>query len=104
LFNIVENVTVEAIFVLESQEITYSITLGDMTNGDLTTSDPYENVSVGTNVTFTVVPAEGYELDKILIDGEEVNLSDLNIDENNQFTVTVTKNITLTATFKKVID
>ena len=60
---------------------TYSVNTSSQGNGTVTAS-PNQNVEVGKQVNVTVNPENGYELDKLIVDGKNVaeNIS------NNQYT------------------
>lgn len=49
----------------------------------LLTGNTTQNVSIylGTDLTIRFIPREGYEIDKVLIDGTEINLEDYGFDE-----------------------
>ena len=74
--------------------ITYTVTAEEATNGSVAVSKA--EVEPGEEITITVTPAEGYELEALLVNGEETA-----VDENGKATVKVTGNTTVKATFKE---
>jgi hypothetical protein len=73
---------------------TFTVTAG--THGTISPNGKVEVVE-GTNQTFTITPEKGYEIDKVLVDGEEVSVT------NNRYTFTnVKSNHTISVTFKAV--
>lgn len=74
---------------------TYTITLNVGENGTVTTEpETLTDLLADTEVVFTISPAEGYELDEFMVDGEAVAV------ENNTYTLTVTADATVDVTFK----
>ena len=74
----------------------------EATNGTVT-ANPTSAVE-GANVTLTVKPAEGYELDKLDIKAGESSVA-LTKDEETEKAFTMpAANVTVTATFKKTLD
>ena len=74
---------------------TYNVTIdSNVTNGTITLDK--NNVNSGETVTLTVTPNDGYQVDKVYVDGNEVTLT------NNSYSFTVNKNITVSATFKEI--
>lgn len=74
----------------------YTVTATAGANG---TIDPYgaQNYEYGATPTFTVIPDAGYQIDEVLVDGVEVELTD------NAYTFeALTGNHTITATFTQV--
>jgi len=67
----------------------YNVSVGTVENGTVTVS-PNGEVEEGTTVTVTATPASGYELDKILVNGNPITGT----------TFTVTDDSVVTATFK----
>lgn len=67
----------------------YNVSVGTVTNGTVTVS-PKGEVEEGKTVTVTATPSEGYELDKILVNGTAITGT----------TFTVTGDSVVTATFK----
>ncbi len=72
----------------------YTVTVVAGEGGKVTpgTAEYYE----GTEVEYTFTPDEGYELDKVLVNGQEVTVKD------NKGTLTVTGDTKIEASFKKV--
>ena len=76
---------------------TYSVKTKTQGNGTVTAS-PNQNVEVGKQVNVTVNPENGYELDKLVVDGKNVaeNIS------NNQYTFAMPNhNVDVQASFKE---
>jgi hypothetical protein len=72
-----------------------------VTAGTHGTINPNGNVEVveGTNQTFTLTPEKGFEVDRVLVDGEEVSVT------NNRYTFTnIKSNHTISVTFKAARD
>ncbi|MBO7572335.1 MAG: T9SS type A sorting domain-containing protein [Bacteroidales bacterium] len=86
--NVTADATVDVTFKLIPVEPeTYTIILNVGENGNVTTNpENLESIVEGTNVVFTIVPDEGYELDEFLLDGEVQNV------ENNEFTLSAIDN------------
>lgn len=74
---------------------TYSVTFGQMVNGSVTankTADIKEN----EQITLTVSPKEGYELEELRVNDQVVNVT------NNQYTFAMpASNVNVTATFRE---
>lgn len=91
------NVTVyhvEAQFSAGEYEVTYS----QPVNGTLTASvESGEQVSGGTQVTFTAQPSEGYEVDTWTVNGASVHTV------GNRYTLNVTGNSEVAVTFKQMM-
>ena len=87
------NVTVTATF----KAIDYTITIVDAENGVVEADKA--TAHVGDEVSLTITPSEGYELDelKVMAGNDEVTVTD------GKFTMPAA-NVTVTATFKKVIN
>ena len=73
----------------------FTVTVEEATNGTVTASKTAE-IEAGEEITITVAPAEGYVLDKLLVNGEEVAVG-----EDGTATVKITKDTTVSATFKE---
>jgi len=86
------NVWISAVFKL----INYTVTINGTANGTVT-ADKTTNVHYGDEVTLTVTPAEGYELDVLTVKDANNNNVDVN---NNKFNMPAS-NVTVTATFKQ---
>ena len=77
------------------QPTTYGITIGNMSNGSVTAT-PNSNIAAGTEVSLTVEPDPGYELDELIVTG---NTSGNNVTvANNKFTMP-SEDVTVNATF-----
>ena len=92
-----EDVTVTATFKKKTEPTPaeHKITIADTTNGTVTANPT--NAAKDAEVTLTVTPAEGYELDKLTVAGTtatNVKVTD------NKFTMP-DEDVTVTATFKK---
>ena len=79
--------------VVEYTAVNYSIEIPAFSNGTVTASATTD-IAWGTEVEFTVTPAEGYAVDTVTVNDTEVNVVD------NKFTYTVDRNLTVNATFK----
>ena len=76
----------------------YSVTYTQPANGTLTASvESGEQVSGGTQVTFTAEPDEGYEIDEWTVNGHSVANS------SSTYTLNVTENSTVAVTFKAMV-
>ncbi len=77
---------------------TYALTLPTSTTGGKVTSDVTDATAVeeGTDVTITVTPDTGYEVDKVTVGGKEVALT------NGKYTFEMTADTAVTATFKAI--
>ena len=85
---------VEAQFSAGEYEVTYS----QPANGMLTASvESGEQVSGGTQVTFTAQPDEGYEVDTWMVNGASVQTG------GNRYTLNVTGNSEVAVTFKQMM-
>ena len=75
--------------------ITYNVTASSATNGSVKLSA--STATVGTTITVTTTPNEGYEVDNLTVNGEAVSVS------GNKATFTMpAKDVTVAATFKLV--
>ncbi|MBQ6655398.1 MAG: RICIN domain-containing protein, partial [Erysipelotrichaceae bacterium] len=74
--------------------VTHTVTVQQPAEGGTVSVDKTE-VAHGETVVITTAPAEGYILDKLLVNGVETA-----VDAEGKATVTVTADITVTATFK----
>ena len=94
--NVTSNHTISVTFKpVEQQEVKYTITATAGDNGSISPSGEVE-VTSGGSQEFTITPDEGYEVDKVLVDGEEATLT------NGKYTFTnVTSNHTISVSFKK---
>ena len=73
---------------------TYTVTATEGANGTISkVTDPVE---AGQSVTLTITPAEGYEVDKLTVNGED-KTSDI---ESLKYTFTVNEDTTVNVTFK----
>lgn len=88
--NVTDNHTIYATFEL----ITYTITATAGDNGEISPAEA--TVEHGGNKTFTITPADGYEIDAVEVDAESVGVV-----SSYQFT-NVTQNHTIHATFEKI--
>lgn len=76
----------------------YEVTYSQPTNGTLTASvESGEQVSGGTQVTFTAQPSEGYEVDTWTVNGVSVHTV------GNRYTLNVTGNSEVAVTFKQMM-
>lgn len=90
------NVTVTATFV-EEVAPTYGVNVGTIENGTVTPS--LTQAAEGTEITLTVAPAEGYELDTLTVGGNDVTASV----EDGKYTFTMgSADVEVSATFKKI--
>lgn len=80
---------------VENEDTTYNVNVNDTENGTVT-ADPI-TAAAGTEVTLTVTPDEGFELDTLTVKNgeEEVTVTD------NKFTMPE-GNVTVSATFKVI--
>ena len=92
-----EDVTVTATFKkkAEPKPVEHKITIAETTNGTVTANPT--NAAKDAEVTLTVTPAEGYELDKLTVAG--TTATNITVTEN-KFTMP-DEDVTVTATFKK---
>ena len=75
---------------------TYSLTINPSNNGSVTSTKTSE-INENDSLTLTVNPNEGYELDQLIVDGNNVTASVA----NNNFLYTMPgHNVTVSATFK----
>ena len=104
---VTDNLTVEP--VLKAKVVTYTVTLTqpDAAQGTMTahyTNDATKAVTDGmsvakdTQVTFVVVPAEGYEMDHWMVDDVR---QDLDASKPNELTLTVTDNLKVEPVLKE---
>ena len=76
----------------------YEVTYSQPVNGTLTASvESGEQVSGGTQVTFTAQPSEGYEVDTWTVNGASVHTV------GNRYTLNVTGNSEVAVTFKQMM-
>ena len=95
--NIKENLTVKAKYNINIYGITASAGL----NGNV---EPKEsNVEFGGSLTIVITPNEGYKIDKILVDGEEIGFTAFTDGSYNYLFENVSHTHTLHATFKKKV-
>ncbi|MCI6542420.1 MAG: leucine-rich repeat protein [Firmicutes bacterium] len=95
------NVAVSVTF----KAINYTITKNSTTNGSFTVSKTTANYN--DEITITVTPATGYELDQILVDGKEITGTTFTMPANNvavsvtfkAINYTITKNSTTNGSF-----
>lgn len=74
-------------------DVTFTVTVEQSENGSVTASSP--TVKTGGDVTLTISPDDGYELDTLKVNSQAVTVT------GNTYTITgVRANITVTATFK----
>lgn len=74
----------------------YTIAASAGSNGTISPSG-FTNAAAGTNVELTLTPAEGYQVDKLLVNGEDVTASI----SNSKYTISsISGNKVVTATFK----
>ncbi|MBQ4075444.1 MAG: leucine-rich repeat protein [Clostridia bacterium] len=90
--------SIVAVFEEETVDPTYTVTIDSAITGGTVTADKNEAAADET-VTLTVTPASGYELDTLTVKQDE---SDVTISADNTFTMPA-GNVTVTATFKKLI-
>ena len=92
-----EDVTVTATFKkkAEPKPVEHKITIAETTNGTVTANPT--NAAKDAEVTLTVTPAEGYELDKLTVAGKTA--TNVTVTEN-KFTMP-DEDVTVTATFKE---
>jgi hypothetical protein len=86
------NVYISAVFKL----VNYTVTVNEAANGTVS-ADKTTNVHYGDEVTLTINPAEGYELDVLTV--KDANNNNVNVN-NNKFNMPAS-NVTVTATFKQ---
>lgn len=91
----VENEIADNSSIIPSKK-TYSITASSGANGSIAPSGEV-SVKQGSSKTFTFNPSSGYTLDKVIVDGQEVQVL------NNQYTFEkVMSNHTISVTFKEI--
>ena len=91
-FTVDWDITVQAVFA--PVVLTHTVTVQQPAEGGTVSVDKTE-VAHGETVVITTTPAEGYVLDKLLVNGVETA-----VDAEGKATVTVTADITVTAIFK----
>ena len=74
---------------------TYEVNIGSMTNGTVTAS-PSNGLSAGEEVTLTINPSSGYELDNLTVTGDNTNTQ---VSVNNNKFIMPAENVTVNATF-----
>lgn len=67
--NVTANMSVEALF----DQITYKVTIEQVQNGSITTNATNDQVVAGATVVVNVIPNEGFEVVKIVVNGSEVD-------------------------------
>ena len=87
-----DNVTVTATF----KKSTYTVTVNPSENGTVVANPTSGNM--GDEITLTITPAEGYELESVTVTGVNTNVAVTVTD--GKFTMPA-DNVTVTATFKK---
>ena len=90
------NVTVSASF--KAALVTYSVTVGTMTNGSVTASKT-TSIAKGSSITLTVTPDAGYELDTLSV--KDAGGNDVTVTAN-AFTMPES-DVTISATFKMAL-
>ena len=79
---------------------TYTVTLPEtFENGAVTIEGDKTSFTEGETVTLNVTPVEGYELDKLIVDGNDVTA---NVAEGKYSFPMGTANVEIAATFKKI--
>jgi hypothetical protein len=94
--NIMENKTIVAMY----ERNTYNVTVTQPTNGVITPAG-VTTVNHGSNMTFTVTPNTGYEIQNIKKDGTNVPTTQYSVNANGMATYTltnITANTAITAT------
>lgn len=101
-----KDVTISSMY---TEEVTvpkmYSVTLGSMTNGNIildTAQVPDGKAAEGTTITFTAMPNEGYDVDKVEAKTASSKTVELKKGDNNQYSFEMpSEAVTLIATFKQ---
>ena len=92
-----ENVTANHTIAATFAQITYTITVNAGENGTITpNNEGNATVNCGENITFTITPAEGYMIETVTVDEEEVATLNAYTFED------VTGNHTIAATFAEI--
>ncbi|MBO5394784.1 MAG: InlB B-repeat-containing protein, partial [Clostridia bacterium] len=89
------NVDSDHTISVEFEIQTFNVTVTSDGKGSLNTEQSLENVAYGENITFTISIAEEWELYKLYVNGESVDV------ENNILTIRVDKDTTIQAIFKE---
>ena len=76
----------------------YNITFANMQNGQLYCKGTTSDIDVGAVRTFTVIADEGYKVKEVKVNGESVE-----INNNNQFSILISKDLFIEATFEENI-
>lgn len=90
-------VTKDMTITAEFELIDYSITIDSTSIKNGTVTSDKSSANLNDTITLTVTPDKGYRLKSLKVNGQEVV-----VDENNQASVTVTKNMTVTAEFEAI--
>ncbi len=87
------------LYVILEPATTYKLTIDESTHGEVNHSHFWSSyIAKGVAVTLTAEPENGYELDKLIVDGVDVTEDVV----NNEYTFTMPeKNVTVSATFKQ---
>lgn len=72
-----------------------TISIPTFSNGSITSNK--DEALVGETITLTITPDTGYQLKSLKVNGEEIE-----VDENGQVTIVVTKDMTITAEFELI--
>ena len=75
----------------------YSVSASSQENGSVT-ANPNKDLKQGDSVTITVKPDQGFELDKLIVNGKDVTR---NVNNNNYTFTMPNNNVTVSASFKE---
>ena len=88
IFVLAQDSVITAVF----EKIQYAVTVGELVNGQISISPEGNSLAVGTEITVTATPAEGYELKEICVNGKAI--------EGNTFILT--QDSVITAVFEEM--
>lgn len=96
------DVTVTATFKLKELKVTVSEDI-DETKGEVTTDQQDGTAKMGDEVTLTITPEHGYELDELTVTYEDAdgNEKPVTVDDNDKF-IMPEADVTIKATFKVI--
>ncbi len=100
--NVTANHTITVSFVADGVDVeTNTVTVDRMENGSVMPNTTV-TVNKGDDVTLTFIPDEGYELDKVYLDGKEYELTQAEREKNQLVLISVNADHIVKVTFKKL--
>ncbi len=104
LYSFQLEVTGNTTISVEFEPITYTVTAYAGENGTITPAGETNNIQFGSDLSFTIEPNNGYEIDEILVNDEPIEMNDF---DRSGFTYdfhNINQNYTIHATFRQIGD